>query len=152
MRSLVTLAFLMLLASLGPAQATGGFWCDIEDQNLKFHVKAAYPRSGGHLFGLESTLQVFDKPAPKEFRAFRFKPDDLIAHWLDSREGGSLKLRFLRRGSAKQSFADVSLTIDAPAIEEATFKGRYALTIQPKKATGRTDPFEAGGSVSCSAD
>ena len=116
---------------------------------LTFSVRASAPRSGGRLLSLESTLQVVDKAAPKELRAFRFKREDLTQHWLDGREGGSLKLRFHRQGSAKASFEDLRLIVDAPAIDEGSFEGRYALTILRR---GAADPFEASGSVSCSAD
>ena len=145
------LAFL-LLAGLGPAQASGGFWCKAEDGMLTFSVRASAPRSGGPLVSLESTLQVVDKAAPKELRAFRFKREDLTQHWLDGREEGSLKLRFQRQGSAKASFDEVSLIVDAPAVDEGSFKGRYTLTVHPKKSAAAKDPFEASGSVSCSAD
>jgi hypothetical protein len=146
MRNPVALAVLLLA---GPAQASGGFWCKAEDQTLTFSVRASAPRSGGRLLSLESTLQVLDKAAPKELRAFRFKREDLTQHWLDGREGGSVKLRFQRQGSAMASFAEVSLIIDAPAIDEGNFEGRYALTILRR---GAADPFEASGSVSCSTD
>jgi hypothetical protein len=146
MRNPVALAVLLLA---GPAQASGGFWCKAEDQTLTFSVRASAPRSGGRLLSLESTLQVLDKAAPKELRAFRFKREDLTQHWLDGREGGSLKLRFQRQGSAKASFEDVRLIIDAPATDEGRFEGRYALTILRR---GAADPFEASGSVSCSTD
>jgi hypothetical protein len=139
----------LLLAGLGPAQASGGFWCKAEDGMLTFSVRASAPRSGGPLVSLESTLQVLDKAAPKELRAFRFRREDLTQHWLDGREGGSLKLRFQRQGSTKASFEDLRLIVDAPATDEGRFDGRYALTILRR---GAVDPFEASGSVSCSAD
>ena len=148
MRNPVALAVL-LLAGLGPAQASGGFWCKAEDQTLTFSVRASAPRSGGRLLSLESTPQVLDKAAPKELRAFRFKREDLTQHWLDGREGGSVKLRFQRQGSAMASFEELRLIVDAPAIDEGSFEGRYALTILRR---GAADPFEASGSVSCSAD
>jgi hypothetical protein len=146
MRNPVALAVLLLA---GPAQASGGFWCKAEDQTLTFSVRASAPRSGGRLLSLESTLQVLDKAAPKELRAFRFKREDLTQHWLDGREGGSVKLRFQRQGSAMASFEELRLIVDAPAIDESSFEGRYALTILRR---GAADPFEASGSVSCSTD
>ena len=152
MRNPIVPALAVLLASLNTAQASGGFWCKVEDQILTFSVKASAPRSGGPLVSLESTLQVLDKAAPKELRAFRFKREDLTQHWLDGREGGSLKLRFQRQGSAKASFEDVRLIIDAPATDEGSFEGRYSLTVHRRGSAAPTDPFEASGSVSCSAD
>lgn len=149
MRHPIAPALAILLAGPGSAQAAGGFWCKAEDQTLTFSVKASAPRSGGPLVSLESTLQVLDKAAPKELRAFRFKREDLTQHWLDGREGGSLKLRFQRQGSAKASFEELRLIVDTPAIDEGRFEGRYALTILRR---GAADPFEASGSVSCSAD
>ena len=149
MRNPILPALAVLLASLNTAQAGGGFWCKAEDQTLTFSVRASAPRSGGPLVSLESTLQVLDKAAPKEPRAFRFKREDLTQHWLDGREGGSLMLRFQRQGSAKASFEELRLIVDAPAIDEGRFEGRYALTILRR---GPADPFEASGSVSCSAD
>lgn len=149
MRNPILPALAVLLASLGPAQASGGFWCKAEDQTLTFSVKASAPRSGGPLVSLESTLQVLDKAALKELRAFRFKREDLTQHWLDGREGGSLKLRFQRQGSAKASFEELRLIVDAPSTDEGRLEGRYALTILRR---GAPDPFEASGSVSCSTD
>ena len=152
MRNPIVPALAVLLAGLGPAQAAGGFWCEAEDAALTFSVKASAPRSGGPLVSLESTLQVLDKAAPKELRAFRFKREDLTQHWLDGREGGSLKLRFQRQGSAKASLEDVSLIVDAPAVDEGSFKGRYTLTVHRRGSAAAEGPFEASGSVSCSAD
>jgi len=149
MRNPVVPALAVLLVGLGSAQASGGFWCKAEDPGLTFSVRASAPRSGGPLVSLESTLQVLDKAAPKELRAFRFKREDLIQHWLDGREGGSLKLRFRRQGPVKASFEEMSLIVDAPRIDEGSFEGRYALTILRR---GAADPFQASGSVSCSAD
>jgi hypothetical protein len=152
MRNPIVPALAVLLAGLNTAQAGGGFWCRAEDGGLTFSVKASAPRSGGPLVSLESTLQVLDKAAPKELRAFRFKREDLTQHWLDGREGGSLKLRFQRQGSAKASFEDVRLIVDAPATDEGSFEGRYTLTVHRKGSAETKDPFEASGSISCSAD
>ena len=149
MRNVAAFALVILPASVAPAQATGGFWCKAQDQTLTFSVSAAAPRSGGRLLNLKARLQVTDETAPKDLRAFEFKRDDLIQHSLDGREGGSLKLHFHRGGTAKASFEGVRLIIDAPAVDEGKFEGRYALTVERK---GPTDPFEASGSVSCSAD
>jgi hypothetical protein len=151
-RNPIAPALALLLVSLGPARASGGFWCKAEDPALKLSVKASAPRSGGPLVSHESVLQVLDQSAPTELRAFRFKREDLIQHWLDGREGGSLKLRFQRQGSARASFDGVSLIVDAPAIDEGRFEGRYTLTVQRRGSAESAVPFEASGSVSCSAD
>jgi hypothetical protein len=143
---------MMLMACLSPAQAAGGFWCRAQDRTLTFSVSAAAPRAGGQLLTVKSTLHVVDEAAPRELRALELKRADLIQHWLDGREGGSLKLHFRRRGPVKASFEDMRLIIDAPRIDEGMFEGRYALTVARRASAGTTDPFEASGSVSCSAD
>ncbi len=152
MRNAIIPALMILLAGLSSARASGGTWCDIDDQNLKFHIHVAYPRAGGQPIGFESSLQVFSTTAPKEFQAFRFKEADLVESRSDGRPGGSLKMRLVRRGTAKEAFGEVRLVIDAPAVDEAIFKGRYDLTIHPRKSAAAKDPFRASGSVSCSGD
>jgi hypothetical protein len=152
MRITIVLASALLLGGLDSAKATGGFWCNIDDQNLKFSVRASVPRSSGHPFNLESTLQVYDTKAPKEFRTFRFEEDDLSDHWHEGGAGGSLKLRFLREGEEGESFGRVELIIKAPWLDEAVYKGGYTLTSYPVGSYQIEDAFKLNGFVSCSAD
>jgi len=152
MRSAIALASTILLASLNTAQALGGFWCEAEDQNLKFSVRAAEPRGGGPPFNFESTLEVLDPKAPAEFRAFRFELDDLSDHWHDGRAGGSIKLRFIREGSDGQSFGKAELIIDAPRLDEAVYKGGYSLTVYPAGSFAIEDAFKLNGFASCTDD
>jgi hypothetical protein len=158
MRNAAFLAAIVLLANLGTAQASGGFRCDMDDDNLKFRVDAAEPESGGYPLAIENTLQFFDPEAPTEFRAFRFEQKDLRGHWLDAREGGSLKLRFSRQGSRKEPFTFVELIINAPRVDEVVYKGSYVLTIQltepinknRSKGSASKDRFSETGFVHCS--
>ena len=152
MRNPLISGFVILLAGLNPAQALGGFWCAAEDQNLKFSVRAAEPRAGGHPFNFESTLEVLDPKAPAEFRAFRFTLDDLSDHWHDGRAGGSIKLRFIREGADGQSFGKAELIIDAPRLDEAVYKGGYSLTVYPAGSNAIEDAFKLNGFASCSDD
>jgi hypothetical protein len=152
MRIAIVMASAFLLTGLDSARATGGFWCNIDDQNLKFSVHASVPRSGGHPFDLESTLQVYDTKAPREFRAFRFERDDLSDHWHEGGAGGSLKLRFLREGEEGESFGRVELIIKAPWLSEAGYKGGYSLTSYPVGSFQIEDAFKLNGFVSCSDD
>ncbi len=107
---------------------------------------------------IENTLQFFDPDAPTEFRAFKFEQKDLSGHWLDAREGGSLKLRFFRQGSRKEPFTFVELIIDAPRVDEVLYKGSYVLTVQLTKpidnawfkGTASKDRFKETGFVHCS--
>jgi hypothetical protein len=158
MRNAAFLAAIVLLANLGTAQASGGFRCDMDDDDLKFRVDAAEPESGGYPLAIENTLQFFDPEAPTEFRAFRFEQKDLRGHWLDAREGGSLKLRFSRQGSRKEPFTFVELIINAPRVDEVVYKGSYVLTIQltepinknRSKWSASKDRFSETGFVHCS--
>ena len=149
MRSPIALALPVLLASLAEARATGGFWCKAEDGTLTFSVSAAAPRTGGPLFNVKGALRIVDLTVPKDLRAFDLKRGDLAQHWLDGSEGGSLKLHFQRNNPAGASLEELRLIVDAPRVDEGQFEGRYTLAIRRK---GSADPFEASGSVSCSAD
>jgi hypothetical protein len=146
------LAPIALLASLGMAQASGGLWCDIVDHNLEFHVSATEPESSGYPLRLENTLQVFDAEAPKELQDFQFRQGDLMSHWHDGREGGSLKLRFARLGSGDESFNVVELIINAPRVDEGSFKGSYILRISPARPIRGKDEIRENGFVSCAAN
>ena len=120
MRSAIIPALLILLAGLSSARASGGTWCEIDDQNLKFHIHVAYPRAGGQPIGFESSLQVFSTTAPKEFQAFRFKEADLVESRSDGRPGGSLKMRLVRR----EETLTLDERIDRAMTNVSSFVGR----------------------------
>lgn len=135
-----------LCASPLPAFATGGVWCDVEDQNVKFHVKASQARDGtGGWWGIEGSVESLDTALPRDLAKFNIKDENITERWWDR---DSVRLLVQKSGEDSQNFASVRITVVAVALEEATYKGAYMLQIELPDGTDIT----RDGSVACSAD
>lgn len=135
-----------LCASPLPAFATGGVWCDVEDQNVKFHVKASQARDGtGGWWGIEGSVESLGTALPLDLVKFDIKDENITERWWDR---DSVRLLVQKSGVDSQNFASVRITVVAVALEEATYKGAYMLQIVLPDGTDIT----RDGSVACSAD
>lgn len=137
----------LLLAVAGliaatPAFASGGAWCDAEDDNATLSVHAAVTRASGAPYSLEGKVEVKGKqPFTTEFVR-----DDLAQFWLDGTE-----LRFLLYKEDEKA-ASVEIEIRSVANDESEFGGDYRIRFfDPEAKEGEERP-EVTGKVSCGAD
>lgn len=138
------------LGSPLPALATGGFWCDGADKNVKFHASAGMQRGGaGGLLNFEANLEIFLKDVPPDFRKLKLS-DALTQHWID---GKDFKLRLYTERS-EGLFGAVEFVVDTKAAGEGEYKGSYALSVenmQPEK-DHEAKTLKARGKIACSAE
>jgi hypothetical protein len=129
-----------------PAFATGGVWCDVEDQNVKFHVKASQARDGtGGWWGIEGGVETLSAALPPDLAKFDIKDEDITERWWD---GDDVRLIVQKIGTESQSWASVRVTVLAKTYDEASYRGRYTLDV--RNEDGST--FTRTGIVECSAD
>ena len=139
------LAFSVLAMPIN-ASASGGVWCDVEDQNVKFHIKASQARDGtGGWWGIEGSLESMGTGLPRDLATFEIKDANLTELWWDR---DSVRLLVQKSGDESQNFASARFTLVAVALEEAAYKGAYLLKIVLPDGSSVT----RDGSVACSAE
>ncbi|MDO6962430.1 hypothetical protein [Rhizobium alvei] len=144
----LSLVALCLLPS--SAWATGGVWCDAEDSNIAFHVKAVSSRDGtGPWFGIEGAFALKDKrlDLPPSLLDFPIADANITERWWD---GEDVRLNVQKSAGEADNFARVRIIIKTKAVEEADYRGTYELDISPRTEGGETRTFS--GKIACSAD
>ena len=136
----------VLVAMPVTASATGGTWCDAEDNNISFHFKTAHSRDGtGGWFGIEGQLTTRFGKLPKHLAAFPIRDENLTQRWA-GREGVLLEVQKYDA----EPFRSVMLTVSTKPVEEATYEGTYELRIT---ADGGDEAYVTrSGKVTCSGD
>ena len=139
-------AIFLCLALPGIASAMGGTWCDAEDENVRFHFKAAHSRDGtGAWFGVEGHVETRFGRLPSHLRKFRIKDENLTQRWV-GREGVLLQIQKYDA----DPFAAVMLTVSTRPVDEAVYEGTYELRITA--SAGDEAYIVRKGKVSCSGD
>lgn len=140
-----------LLAALfvsiaGPACASGGVWCDVDDGAVTFSVHAATTRGSGAVFDLEGKVELKGTNASGEWANTAFSRNDLAQFWFD---GSELRL-LLYKENTGEPFSDLTVEIRASSgDDEDGYDGRYSLRVYRADDAGTV---ELEGEVSCSAD
>jgi hypothetical protein len=128
------------------AFATGGVWCDVEDNNMKFHFKASQARDGtGGWWGIEGAVESLATTLPNDIAKFTIKNENLTERWWD---GDDVRLIVQKNNADSEKWASVRVTVLAKAYEEATYRGPYTLEIWNADGSDVTRT----GVVECSAD
>lgn len=128
------------------AGATGGIWCDADDANLKFHLKAVTSRDGtSGLFDVEGRLETRIAMASGQLPPLDLGDGDVVERWL----GRSNMLVQVSKPAPATSQA-VILTIAAHAIDEGTYEGQYELQITSPNRGDATIRYL--GKLRCGAD
>lgn len=145
-----TIAWLALSGSSLPALASGGFWCDIADKNVKFHVSSGTQRGGaGVLLNFRADLEILLKNVPPDFRKLDLS-SALTQHWID---GKDFKLRLYTERN-EGLFGAVEFIVDTRAADEGEYKGTYSLSVESIQS--EKDPeakrWKARGKIACSAE
>lgn len=144
------ITWLALSDSSLPALASGGFWCDALDKNVKFHVTSGTQRGGaGALLNFKADLEILLKNVPPDFR----KPDlssALTQHWID---GKDFKLRLYTERN-EGLFGAVEFVVDTKVVDEGEYKGSYSLSVESMRSEKDSEAkrWKARGKIACSAE
>lgn len=141
---------LLFFSSL-PASATGGFFCGVEDNNVKFRAAAAMQRGGANGFlNFDSGLEILLKNAPPDFRVLRLKGDALTQHWMDNRE---FKFRLYTERS-EGLFGSVEFLVETKTVDEGSYGGSYTLRIENMESEKSSEAkvIKARGNIVCSIE
>ncbi|OJF90358.1 hypothetical protein [Pararhizobium antarcticum] len=150
MRAFGMIALVSALLSGGPAFATGGFSCRIDDPVLSLDVESGFSHGmGDGLLNFGGTIEMRDRFAPETLRKVTLDPTHLPHHWLYA---DSLKLRIYAE-TDKGAFASLDLVIETSAKggDEGTYAGDYRLTLyRVEPPAGAADPqVVKTGKVAC---
>lgn len=150
---LVAAATALLLIAVAPAAASGGFWCDVEDESVAFSVQGglAHGIPGGP-FSFSAWLRVKLPGVPDDLRDLELG-EALAQSWIvdpDLR----LQIYYEREGEPFASVELVLATVQSEDDDEAwMYHGAYALTIaELKPGDDEATMIEARGTVSCGVE
>jgi hypothetical protein len=141
---------LALLFSFQPALASGGFWCDALDKNVKFHVTSGTQRGGaGGLLNFKADLEILLKNIPPDFRKLDLS-GGLTQHWID---GKDFKLRLYTERN-EGLYGAVEFIVDAKAADEGEYKGSYSLLVEniQSEKDSEAKRWKARGKIACLAE
>jgi hypothetical protein len=153
MRSII--AGTVLLLSSHMAFASGGLWCDIDDEVLKLSVESGVTHGmGGPVFNFRAVADVKSDKAPKHLKHTEFSSDHLPQYWLDNY---ALNLGLYRETEGDLPHGYVSITIKTQPNdeEEGSYAGNYELTVWDVGAEGSTEEslkVSHAGKVTCGAE
>ena len=146
------LAATLFVASVLPAEASGGLWCDAADSNIKLEVKTGVTRGmGGPFFDFTGTVEVMAKGVAPEFARIELK-DKLTHSWLD---GDEAKLEFYHEVDAPERVNQFSLIVETEALPDTDgeYAGTYRITAYGPPTAGTDEGrLELTGKVTCGAD
>lgn len=144
---LTILSAITVLAFQGlPASASGGIGCEARDARVALDVGIGVTRGSGGFFNVAGTLEITGTGLPRDLASLML--GDLLIHsWLDGEE---LKLQFYHERSDGE-FASLDLVVEAEAIDEGTYGGRYVVSVFGVDLTGADagDPWSIEGPVLC---
>lgn len=146
------IAGLFVLASAMPALASGGIWCTSGAGPAKFEVSGGMGRDfGSGLFSLSGTLKADIDDVDKTLVEVAFTDETPHQLWLDR---GLLFLELMAERPGNGPYGSSDLVIKTSAVDEASFVGKYTLTITDSgvDAGGEAQHIEISGAVSCGAE
>lgn len=151
MRSLLVLSALM--AATLPAAASGGIWCNLEDQSVRLSIESGVTRGmGAPFFNFRGTLEILDNSIADDLRKSEFAGQQLAQYWLDERV---LKLRIYheRQGDKPHGYLDLVIETQA-GDDEGLYGGSYQLTVfdMTGDTTGAGRETALGGEINCGSE
>ena len=152
MRHLIAAAVLFV-SCIGPANASGGLWCTIDDANMKMTVESGVGHGmGGPIFNMRATAELMVKDAKDDFRKLTLD-DKLVHSWID---GDETRLLFYTERQGDQPVGSIEITIETSDDREETvdLKGKYEVSyFEAERQTGDADGFvRFTGDVSCGGE
>jgi hypothetical protein len=146
------MAAALLAAGLNSAFATGGLWCNADDQSVQFGIRSGMTRlrgPGRGFFNFSAELAIAQTLVSKDLRHLRMNENNLHQNWLSARE---LKLDLFYRGARNAHDVDVELLIETTRSKEGVYLGTYELTVVDPRVQGYGEPLDLHGKASCGAD
>lgn len=144
MRCVVSVALLVL--SAGRVFASGGAWCDVDDDKVELGIQAALTRASGAPFSVEGKLVLRDAGAPALWKETAFSQPDLAQFWFD---GAELRLLLYKENDG-EPFSNLKVEIRATAgDDEESYDGTYAVSVY---GADDGESYELEGSATCSAE
>lgn len=140
----------LFLASITPAFAAGGLWCNGDDATARFAIRSGMQTGGANgMFDFDAEVEIRLAQAARDFRHLKLGEDNLSQHWLDAQ---TLKLE-LYAEREEEPFGYVRLVVDTMNVEEGAYAGGYTLTIFDMPA-GQSEAgyVEAKGKVTCGVE
>ena len=139
-------ALAALLLASAPAFASGGFSCSADDRTLKFNADGALMRRPGMNFiNLGAALEIRLDAVREALRSWTFGEADVSQKWLDDRE---LKLQIYREWQSGDLTSFMVFVVEARAVTEGVYRGRYELTLNDAASGGATSS-PRHGKVGC---
>jgi hypothetical protein len=150
----VSMRFLVLLAALTsvqPAAASGGLWCQLEDQQVRISIDSGVTHGmGGPVFNFRGKLEILAKSVAEELRVIEFDRDTLTQYWLDGHE---LKLHLYQEWQDDKPFRSVNLVIETQAgDEDSPYAGSYSLDLFDNGAADDRKETKLSGTINCGAE
>ena len=150
MLRMVAIAAALALCA-GEARATGGFWCTVEDANLKFSAESAFSHGlGARFLNFKAEAEVKVPGTPEALR--KLSLDDALIHsWF---HGPQLKLLLYREteGDVAHGYVEIIIETNSPSNDDSDYSGTYKLivyTLEDKAVPeGKDMIFE--GEATCS--
>ncbi len=148
---LVPIAAVLAILSAGPAFASGGFSCTVDDKVLSLDAESAFSHGLGEgLLNFHGTAEIRDPFAPDSLRKVKLEPGHLPHHWLS---GNELKLRIYSE-TTDGPFASFDLTVETTSSEadDPSYNGTYRLQIYRAEAPAGSDEQQVirTGTAECS--
>jgi hypothetical protein len=144
--------FTLLAGFFTPASASGGWWCEIDDANLKLDMSTGLTRGAGNgTFNFEARAEVRLKDIAPEFRSLVLDKA-LTQSWLDRDEA---KLEFYVEAEKNNIVSSVTIEIetDSPSIDdEGGYQGTYRLSYDARAFDSDAENKEVTGKATCSAE
>ena len=145
-RCMVVLSLCSVAA--GPAAASGGFSCEVNDKSVAFEVAAGLSHGlGGAILEPSGKMTLKLTSIPDQLKSQDLS-SALVHHWLADR---TLKLDYYVETTGDAPFASAELIIDTKQTgDDETTKGRYVVSVfsvDPKTSESKTQ--EIKGRVTC---
>ena len=141
----------MVFCGLSPALASGGLWCDVDDDKAKIAINSGMTRGmGSPLFSFEATVELKDQAVAEDLRSVKF--GHATQYWLD---GDTLNLLLYWEREGDKEFGSVEATFMTQYADddEGTYDGEYAITVHDGgKPTADGEPLRYTGKISCGVE
>jgi hypothetical protein len=146
----VAAALVFLCPFASTSFATGGFGCEIDDQNLKLSASAGLGRGmGSPMLNFTGSADIVVKEISKSLRKLDLT-NALSHHWI---AGNELRLHFYAETAGDTPFGSAEIILmTAGAGDDLDYAGSYRLdlfTSEPPHGDGDGKSFTFEGKVTC---
>lgn len=147
MRAVLCLMSIVFFA--GPAFASGGLSCKVEDKAVRLTIESGVTRGmGSPVFNFRGELEIVDAAVADDLRKTPFDAAHLAQYWLDGEE---LRMIVYRERESDKPHGYVEAVVKTKAGEEGNYDGVYSITVfDMTGATGGDGKtINIGGDISC---